>query len=380
MKIRHYRAADMRTALAQVRDALGADAIILSSRRNGSEVEVVAAIDDPRLAPQTATAKPAPVAPPPPSAIAGGTIHEELAAEVRRMRQMLESQLALLVKSEVRRDAPVQLAVLRELADIGITPDLAAGLVDQLPAELDFGSALHCVLDLLARQIPVLQPAWFDRGGRIMLVGPSGAGKTTVLAKLAAHWILKNGQSRIALVSADATRIGAHDQLQALGLLLGVRTQCVDQASELGAVLEMLRDFDLVLVDTAGISLRDDRSFKVLGEMRAAQPQLQTVVVAACNAQTAVIENLIARSAALQPVACIITKLDEAARLGGALAAIVRTKIPVAYVCEGPRVPEDLAIARARELVMHAQRLVGNTTYNSARMRTENGVVANAAA
>ncbi|HPF25475.1 MAG TPA: flagellar biosynthesis protein FlhF [Steroidobacteraceae bacterium] len=379
MKIRHYRAADMRTALAQVRDALGADAIILSSRRNGSEVEVVAAIDDPRLAQAAPPVKATPTAPPP-SASAGSTIHEELALEVRRMRQMLESQLALLVKSEARRDAPVQLAVLRELTEIGITVDLAAGLVDQLPAELDFGSAVRCVLDLLARQIPVLQAPWLDRGGRIMLVGPSGAGKTTVLAKLAAHWILRNGQSRIALVSADATRIGAHDQLQSLGRLLGVRTQCVDRASELGAVLEMLSDFDLVLVDTAGISLRDDRSVNSLGEMRAAQSQLQTVIVAACNAQTAVIENLIARSAALQPVACIITKLDEAARLGGALAAVVRTKIPVAYVCEGPRVPEDLVVARARELVMHAQRLVGNASSDSTRARSEDGVAANAAA
>lgn len=362
MKIKHYRAPDMRQALRQVREAQGPDAVIVSSRRIGGGVEVVAAIDydvaetDDRGSGFSPTemsrteVRPAQteLGEPP------GGLNEEL----RTLRRMLETQLATLAWNDLSRRAPTQTELLKQLTQLGLAQDLATELVTQLPSRLELSEAYRLALALLARRIETAGERWLETGGVVALVGATGVGKTTLMAKLAARWVLRHGQRDIAVISTDSVRIGAHEQIQTLGRLLGVPAYAVEGPQALPELLDQLGDRRLVLIDTAGLSQRDPRLATELRALIAASDRLETALVTSAAAQAGAIEEAFATfAAAAQPASCILTKLDEATSLGGTLSALVRSKLPLAYVSDGQRVPEDLNPARAHQLLARAVEL-----------------------
>jgi flagellar biosynthesis protein FlhF len=390
MKIQRYVAKDMRSALTQVREALGPDAVILSSGKVGDEVEVVAAID---FDSQRATVEP--IAPPraAPQASADTRVrsvdftkfkrassqlspevaqfgsHEDdapprreaplaeasLAEEVKGMRRMLEAQLATLTWNDMSRRSPLQAAMLKELARLGLSNDLSQSLARKIPSELNFTAARRFALATIARTVQVTGDRWLEEGGRVAFAGPAGAGKTTLIAKLAARWVLRHGPRRIALVSADAVRIGAHEQMHMLGRLLGVTAHTVYDIAELPELLAGLSGQRLVLIDTAGASPRDPelaRRLRLLQQMQ--QEKIESAIVLPASAQAGTIDEVLNRFSLAEPTAVCITKVDEAVSLGGILSALVRTKLPAAYVSDGQRVPEDLEPARAHALVARA--------------------------
>ncbi|HEU5136749.1 MAG TPA: flagellar biosynthesis protein FlhF [Steroidobacteraceae bacterium] len=381
MRIQRYLAKDMRSALAQVRDAMGPEAVILSSGTVGDQVEVVAAIDveiarehaAPRGAPQVTqreNIEPAPVrrassqlsealvpkaaSPAEAAAPAAHAEHSSLANEVKDMRRMLESQLATLAWNDMSRRSPLQAAMLKELAQLGITQDLAASLARKIPADLTFSAARRFALATIARTVQVTGDRWLETGGRIAFAGPAGAGKTTLLAKLAARWVLRHGPRRVALVSADAVRIGAHEQMHMLGRLLGVTAHTVYDVAELPELLDALSGQQLVLIDTAGASPRDPDLARRLRLMNQAETRIETSLVIPASIQSGAIEEAMKLFAVARPSSCVITKVDEAVSLGGVLSTLVRHKLPVAYISDGQRVPEDLHPARAHTLVSRA--------------------------
>jgi len=392
MRIQRYIAKDMRSALGQVREAMGPEAVILSTGTIGDQVEVVAAIDvevarefaAPRgaapltqnetiehmplrrassqlseaLVPKVTAAPAAPaatVAAPAASAQAAQPAeHSELASEVKDMRRMLEAQLATLAWNDMSRRSPLQAAMLKELAQLGITQDLAGSLARKIPPNLNFSAARRFALATIARTVQVTGDRWLETGGRIAFAGPAGAGKTTLLAKLAARWVLRHGPRRVALVSADAVRIGAHEQMHMLGRLLGVTAHTVYDVAELPELLEALSGQQLVLIDTAGASPRDPDLARRLRLMNQANSRIETSLVIPASIQAGAIEEAMKLFAVAQPSSCVITKVDEAVSLGGVLSALVRHKLPVAYVSDGQRVPEDLQPARAHSLVGRA--------------------------
>jgi flagellar biosynthesis protein FlhF len=371
MNIRRYIATDMRGALAQVRDSLGEDAVILSSRRTGDSVEVVAAVDAEQARQEPVVAavpRVTAVAPPAalhataaptsnPSSLASVSRGDTLATEVKEMRRLLESQLATLAWNEFAQRSPLRAALLRELAQFGIRADIAATIADKVPLEMPFGRALRLALGLISSEIKECGDHWLEDGGMVAFVGPTGAGKTTVISKLAARWVLRHGPRRIALVSTDSQRFGAHEQMHMVGRLLGVATHAVHDLRELPDQLAALRGFGLVLIDTAGMSPRDTGAIEDLERLAAMRDSLDCALVVGTNAQAGAIEHTFARYRPLQPSACALTKLDEATSLGGTLSALIGAGLPVAYCSNGPRVPEDLAPARAHELALLAQRL-----------------------
>jgi flagellar biosynthesis protein FlhF len=379
----------MRSALGQVREAMGPEAVILSTGTIGDQVEVVAAIDvevarefaAPRgaapltqnetiehlplrrassqlsdaLVPKVPAAPAAPVAPvAAPAQAAQPAEHSELANEVKDMRRMLEAQLATLAWNDMSRRSPLQAAMLKELAQLGITQDLAGSLARKIPPNLNFSAARRFALATIARTVQVTGDRWLETGGRIAFAGPAGAGKTTLLAKLAARWVLRHGPRRVALVSADAVRIGAHEQMHMLGRLLGVTAHTVYDVAELPELLEALSGQQLVLIDTAGASPRDPDLARRLRLMNQANSRIETSLVIPASIQAGAIEEAMKLFAVAQPSSCVITKVDEAVSLGGVLSALVRHKLPVAYVSDGQRVPEDLQPARAHSLVSRA--------------------------
>jgi flagellar biosynthesis protein FlhF len=175
-----------------------------------------------------------------------------------------------------------------------------------------------------------------------------------LIAKLAARWVLRHGPRDIALISTDSVRIGAQEQIQTLGRLLGVPAYAIDGAAELADVLDHLSDKRLVLIDTAGLSPRDPRLEQELTLLAAASQRMETTLVLSAAAQAGAIEEAVQRFAPAKPTTCMLTKLDEATSLGGAISTVIRARLMVTYVSEGQRVPEDLAPARAHQLIARA--------------------------
>ena len=386
MKIRRYLAKDMRQALNQVRDAQGPDAVILSSRRSEDGVEIVAAVDfeesmldeatehssasnehaQPVAANEfarnmqsimQATAPPAPAAAYANNYEAAPEEPGHMGSELRTLRRMLETQLATLAWNDLTRRAPLQTALLKQLTQLGISQALAVDVVTQIPARMEWNEAQRMMLAFIAKRIVTQQERWLERGGMVAFVGPTGVGKSTLVAKLAARWVLRHGPSELVLISADAVRIGAHDQIQNLGRLLGLPAYTIDHISELSSVLNTVSQRRLVLVDTAGFSQRDTRLAAELSLLATSHPQLETSLVLSASAQAGVLEESFMRFSAASPKSCVLTKIDEATSLGGSISALIRYAVPLAYVSEGQRIPEDLLPARAHQLVARAVEL-----------------------
>jgi flagellar biosynthesis protein FlhF len=189
----------------------------------------------------------------------------------------------------------------------------------------------------------------------LALLGPTGVGKTTTVAKLASRFVREHGARHLGLLTTDNYRVGAHEQLQNYGRLLGVPVQMVDSAEDLATALAALANKRLVLVDTAGMSQRDLRLGEALASLR--RDGLRCYLTLASNAHETMLDETIAAFGALPLAGCVLTKLDECPSLGGTLSALIRHRLPVACVTDGQRVPEDLRPARARDLVsLAAQR------------------------
>jgi flagellar biosynthesis protein FlhF len=281
---------------------------------------------------------------------------DALGSELKTLRRMLETQLAHLAWNDLTRRAPVHTEILRELTEIGITQDLAEHLVRQLPEDTNVTFARRFTIAGLSQYLRVTGDHWLDDGGRVAFAGATGVGKTTTLAKIAVRWVLRHGPRDIALVAADSVRIGAQDQLRALAQLLGVPVYTPEQFDQLPALLSRLNE-RLVLIDTPGSSVRDPQLAGRLAVLSNSASELQTALVLAASTQTGAIEEAVKHFAPANPACCVLTKLDEAASLGGILSVLIRARMPVSYMSEGQRVPEDLRPARALELVSAAVRL-----------------------
>ena len=370
MKMQRYLAPDMRQALVRVRAELGPAAVILGSRRVAEGVEVTAAIDfdvEDRWPPLGRTAPPVPpldvCEPVEAEAPQLGMPQErdDLGAEVRRLRELLETQLAALAWNDFTRREPHKARVLEELTRIGIARDVALGIVGQLPPDFDAAQSGRLPLALLSRGIPAAASEPTVSPGTLALVGPNGAGKTTTLAKLATRWVLERGPRELTLVSADGDRLGSHEQLQALGRLLGVPTHAVDGPEALQRLLRRVAGRGLVLVDTPGIAPRSDRVESELLPLLARGCGIEVALVMSASAQAETLERALQRYRVLAPASCVLTRLDEAASLGPALSMLLRSRLPVAWLCHGPRIPDDIERARPHQLVARAVKLAARS-------------------
>jgi flagellar biosynthesis protein FlhF len=276
--------------------------------------------------------------------------------ELKTLRRMLETQLAHLAWNDLTRRAPVHTEMLRELTEIGISQELAEHLVRQLPEDTELTFARRFTIAGLSQYLKVTGDRWLDDGGRVAFTGATGVGKTTTLAKIAVRWVLRHGPRDLALVAGDSVRIGAQDQLQSLAQLLGVPVYTLEHFESLPSLLSQLNE-RLILIDTPGSSVRDPQLAGRLAVLSNSASKLQTALVLAASTQAGAIEEAVKHFAPANPSSCVLTKLDEAASLGGVLSVLIRARLPVSYMSEGQRVPEDLRPARALELVSTAVRL-----------------------
>jgi flagellar biosynthesis protein FlhF len=199
--------------------------------------------------------------------------------------------------------------------------------------------------------VPVTDDDILTQGGVVALVGPTGVGKTTTVAKLAARYSLRHGSKRVALVTTDCYRIGAHEQLRTYGRILDVPVRVTSDETELRTVLQSLADKSLVLIDTAGMGQRDLRLSEHLALINSGLPRIRTYLVLGATAQMSGMEEIVSAFQGAKLTGCIATKVDETTRLGGLLSVVIDKHLPVAYLSDGQRVPEDLHPARAQDLV-----------------------------
>ncbi|MDB6046589.1 MAG: flagellar biosynthesis protein FlhF [Gammaproteobacteria bacterium] len=281
---------------------------------------------------------------------------DAMGTELKTLRRMLETQLAQLAWNDLTRRAPVHVEILRELTEIGISQDLSDYLLKQLPDKVELGFARRFAIAGLSQYLLVTGDRWLENGGRVAFIGATGVGKTTTLAKLAVRWVLRHGPRDIALVGSDTVRIGAQAQIQSLGQMLGVPVYTPENFESLPTLLSRL-DQRLILIDTPGSSLRDTQLVGRLSVLANSASRLETAVVLAASTQAGALEETVKRFAPANPSCCVLTKVDEAASLGGALSVLIRARLPISYTSEGQRVPEDLRPARALELVSTAVRL-----------------------
>lgn len=389
MKIKRFMAQDMRQAIRLVRDALGADAVILSSRQVDGGIELMAAVDfDAELVadmtrrseptPQTPAAShagtarpvahasspdvrddapwPEPSAPVPvkPAKDSDGPTVSALQRELSSMRELLEGQLARIAWNEFARERPRQAEVVRQLERLGMDVELARAISEAGPATDDFRHAWREALATLADRLRLGSDEIVQDGGIVALLGPTGVGKTTTLAKLAARYIIRHGRGRVALVSTDGYRIGAHAQLTTLGQLLGVPVYQAENADELRRVLLGLNDKRLVLIDTPGMAPRDAHLESQLRAL-AGLSEVRLYVVLAANMARAALSETLQRFGQVPLSGAVLTKLDEAETLGEPFSALIEYgDLRLSYLGTGQRIAEDLEPARMQRLLVQA--------------------------
>ncbi len=366
MLVRKFYAATSREALQLVRRALGPEALILSNRRSAQGVEIMAvganelesvtaAVAPPRARPRS----PAPLrSPPAPLANAAGAAppsatppqltesipRYDLVHEVRVLRSLVEGQLAGFAFNDLKRRDAAKAEGLRRLIAAGFGTGLARELVAELPDGLDPTRALRLIKSTLQRRLTVAAgtQTLAEEGGMFALVGPTGVGKTTTVAKLAAECAIKRGPGALALVTTDTYRIGAVDQLRIYGKILGVPVFAIRGEADLRATLSELRMRHLVLIDTVGMSQRDRRLADQVALLAGGSSRVRRILLLSAVAQASVLEDVARAYSGAELAGCILTKVDEAITLGAALDVLVRHRLPLHYVTNGQRVPEDL--------------------------------------
>jgi flagellar biosynthesis protein FlhF len=271
--------------------------------------------------------------------------------EIQDLRQMLETGLAGMTWSDKRLREPLRAKVFEELTAMDIAPDMAMALAALTPQRTSLDNRSLIPLALLVRHLPVVDHLGGVNsvsgvsGGIMAVVGPTGAGKTTTIAKLAARWCMHHGSQDLALVSTDGYRIGAREQLMTYARILGVPMYAANSGMDLARALERLKSKKLVLIDTAGMGPRDVRLAEQLAALQLGAARARVMLALPAQGEGHALEEIVQAFARLAPAACILTKVDEAASLGAVISTTLRHKLKIAYVCDGQRVPEDLHAA-----------------------------------
>lgn len=415
MKIKRFFAPDIRQAIKLVREELGPEAVILSNRQVKGGVEIVSAVDydenllqefagdatgaaatqstDERASsprqpvpagqvsalaqsfapkekaapasrpqaprPQSA-AKAAAVAPPPADQNKQVLVWSqeptlvEMRREIETLRGLLENQLSGLAWSDLHRRFPLKAQLLQRLSKLGLSAELGQRIADTLRSSRDMDTLWRDALQLLSSQVPIQSDDILNTGGVIALVGPTGVGKTTTIAKLAARFALRHGPRHVGLITLDNYRVGAHEQLRAYGRILDVPVRVASSGDELNRFIGDMDERRLILIDTAGVSHRDKRMTEQLAMLRRPDNKIQNYLVLSSTTRLSALED-IAQAHQSAPIhGCILTKLDETTSLGSSLSAVIQFGLPVAFYSDGQRVPEDLHTARAETLVDRA--------------------------
>jgi flagellar biosynthesis protein FlhF len=295
------------------------------------------------------------------AAAAAARREQAMMNELRSMKGLIEERFGALAFMEKLQRQPAQARLTQKLLDCGFSPALIRKLVEGLPAEA--GDEAAWAAGVLERNLATgeSEVALEDQGGVYALVGATGVGKTTSTAKLAAAFATKYGASNLGLVTLDAYRVGAHEQLRAYGRILGVPVHTAHDRASLEDLLELLAAKKMVLIDTAGMAQRDARTRELLDML--GHRAIQKLVVVNVAQQGETIDDVLVAYRASLARGVILSKMDEAVKLGPALDALIRHRLKVVGVANGQRVPEDWHRLSSHALVHRALRSTASSAY-----------------
>ena len=385
MNVKRIVAKTSREAMRQLREVLGPDAVILSNRAVDGGVEVLAlaaediasmappVVDEPAPAPVFRAAVPVREPEPQPevtikrrliervavpsedSARLAKSVVGEIKGEIKSLQTRLESQLADLAWRDLPGRDPAGAGVMRDMLSAGFSATLARELLDTLPKG-DAEQAQAWMRNTLMKRLNVMQNEtdMLDNGGVFALMGPTGAGKTTTTAKLAARFVVRHGADKLALLTTDSYRIGGHEQLRIYGKILGATVHAVRDAADLRLALSELRNKHTVLIDTVGMSQRDQAVAEQVEMLCQAGKQIKRLLLLNATSHGDTLNEVVQAYQTRGLDGCILSKVDEAASLGPALDCAIRHELNVHYLATGQRVPEDLHLANRQYLIHRA--------------------------
>jgi flagellar biosynthesis protein FlhF len=287
----------------------------------------------------------------------------QLMDEMKVIKGLLERQLAGFAWGEMAKDSPVKVQLLSELLDAGFAGQSSRRMVQEMPADIALDDGRKWLRAAVNRRLRTLPPEadFVDQGGIYALVGPTGVGKTTTTAKLAARCVVRYGAERLALLTTDGYRIGAHEQLRIYGRILGVPVFVVRDGEDLRRTLADLRDKHMVLIDTVGMSQRD-RMVAEQAAMLTRSGRVNRLLLLNAGSRGDTLDDVVRAYAGEDLAGCILTKVDEAASLAPALDCVVRHGLTLAYVANGQRVPEDLHLPNRNYLMHRAFKVAASAT------------------
>ncbi|ABM96032.1 MAG: flagellar biosynthesis protein FlhF [Methylibium sp.] len=283
-------------------------------------------------------------------------------SELRSMKGLIEERFGALAFMEKLQREPAQAKLTQKLLECGFSPVLIRKLVAGMTADVGdeqawAASVLERNLMTGERELPIE-----DQGGVFAMIGATGVGKTTSTAKLAAAFATRHGASNLGLITLDAYRLGAHEQLRAYGRILGVPVHTAHDRTALEDLLELLSAKKMVLIDTAGVAQRDTRTRELLDML--AHPSINKLLVVNTAVQGETIDDVMTSYRAAACKGIVLSKLDEAVKLAPALDAVIRHKQKIVAVANGQRVPEDWHRLSGQALVHRALRATGSPAYN----------------
>lgn len=287
-------------------------------------------------------------------------VNDTVMHELSSMRGMMEEHFAGLLWGDRQRRSPNHAALTKRLFAAGFSAQLVRMVIDNMPEIEHAEASMQWVQQVLENNLPVMdsEESMMNRGGVFALMGPTGVGKTTTTAKLAARCVMRFGASKVALLTTDSYRIGGHEQLRIFGKILGVSVHAVKDAADLQLALSELRNKHIVLIDTIGMSQRDRTVSDHIAMLCGAGHPVQRLLLLNATSHGDTLNEVVQayQSTPDQPplAGCILTKLDEATNLGGVLDTVIRYKLPVHYVSTGQKVPENLYVATKRFLIKSA--------------------------
>jgi flagellar biosynthesis protein FlhF len=372
----------MRHVLRRVREDQGPDAVILSNRRVEGGIEVIAALDydealvrhalgsrldsdqtissdalaeiaetdNVKSAVEILSTKLQSVPTPELAETNDELTLQTVQSELSSLRGLLETQLSELVWNDSASKYPLRAQVLRNLSRLGVAPDVAQLLIDRLGPIDDIKNIWTSPLSALAKALPVTDDQLLQKGGIIALIGPTGVGKTTTIAKIAAQYAMHSWSDDIALISADSYRIGAKEHLMAFANIIGTKVYAASNFDELSETLDRLRGKKLILIDTEGRSQRDRELSGRLAAYGRNEERVKFYLTLSATAQEAAIDETIQAFSQVPLAGAIVTKIDEAAQLGCVMSALIRNDLPAAWFTDGQRIPEDLHCAARKKL------------------------------
>ncbi len=383
MKIKRFTAETMRDAIRAVRDTWGPDAVILSNKKLGNGVEITAAIDFEEdaveqlatemeqtpvtptiesLRPETAAIRQTPTLHSPEASLLNTAPEQSQISDLRReisdLRGLIEGELTQLAWRKIGQRNPQKAALMRRLSGLGLNRELCEKLIPfELPQGDDEGAWKKSLLEL-ASMLAEGDHDLLETGGTYAFIGSTGVGKTTTVAKLASQYALRHGADKIGLITTDCFRIGGVDQLSTFGQLLNIPVFLATDQLELSDTLDQLSDKQLVLIDTAGMSQRDLELSKQFATLTGAGHNIKFYLTLSATAQQAITNEIMRVFGDIDLAGTVITKVDEAASLGGVLSALINYQLPTLFISNGQKVPDDLHPGSAIELVKIARDLL----------------------